>query len=48
MQIPLLYGKGTLDVTPPASCVPTVIRKRPMPVLADPGLRQGRKACCDR
>jgi len=36
MNIPLLYGKGVLNVAPPAGCVPTVIRKRPMPVLTDP------------
>lgn len=36
MRIPLLYGKGTLDVTLPAGCVPTIIRKRPMPVLEEP------------
>src|ERR1700730_6920734 len=34
--IPLLYGRGTLPVTPPRGCVPTVIEKRAMPVLADP------------
>ena len=36
MVIELLYGKGTLEVTPPAGCAPTVIRKKTMPVLADP------------
>lgn len=36
MNIPLLYGKGVLNVAPPAGCVPTVIRKRTMPVLSDP------------
>ena len=34
--IPLLYGRGTLPLTPPRGCVPTVIGKRAMPVLADP------------
>ena len=37
--IPLLYGRGTLPVTPPRGCVPTVIEKRAMPVLADPPAR---------
>ena len=36
MTIELLYGRGTLEVTPPAGCVPTVIAKPAMPVLADP------------
>jgi lactate racemase len=36
MRVPLLYGKGTLGVTLPTGCVPTIIRKRPMPVLDDP------------
>ena len=36
MTIDLLYGRGTLGVTPPAGCVPTVIAKPAMPVLADP------------
>jgi nickel-dependent lactate racemase len=34
--IDLLYGRGTLPVVPPPGCVPTVIRKRAMPVLAEP------------
>jgi lactate racemase len=34
--IALLYGRGTLPVTPPRGCVPTVIEKRTMPVLPDP------------
>jgi nickel-dependent lactate racemase len=34
--IELLYGRGTLPITPPAGCVPTVIEKRAMPVLPDP------------
>jgi nickel-dependent lactate racemase len=34
--IELLYGRGTLRVTPPPGCVPTIVRKRPMPVLEDP------------
>jgi nickel-dependent lactate racemase len=37
VTIDLLYGRGTLGVTPPAGCVPTVIAKPAMPVLADPG-----------
>lgn len=36
MTVRLLYGKGTIDVAPPDGCVPHVIEKRPMPVLADP------------
>jgi len=35
VTIDLLYGRGTLPVRPLAGCVPTVIRKRAMPVLAD-------------
>ncbi|HMH48805.1 MAG TPA: nickel-dependent lactate racemase [Candidatus Acidoferrum sp.] len=36
MTIELLYGRGTLGVTPPAGCVPAVIAKQAMPVLANP------------
>lgn len=36
MTIDLLYGRSTLPVTPPVGCVPTVIEKRAMPVLAEP------------
>ena len=36
MTIDLLYGRGTLPVSPPAGCVPTVIEKRAVPVLAEP------------
>jgi nickel-dependent lactate racemase len=36
LMIDLLYGRGTIPVSPPAGCVPTVIRKRAMPVLAEP------------
>jgi nickel-dependent lactate racemase len=36
MTIELLYGRGTLPVSPPAGCVPTVIAKRAMPVLEEP------------
>ena len=36
MTIDLLYGRSTLPVRPPAGCVPTVIEKRAMPVLAEP------------
>jgi nickel-dependent lactate racemase len=36
MAIELLYGRGTLAVIPPAGCVPTVIHKHAMPVIADP------------
>jgi nickel-dependent lactate racemase len=36
VTIELLYGRGTLAVSPPAGCVPTVIAKPAMPVLADP------------
>jgi nickel-dependent lactate racemase len=35
VTIDLLYGRGTLTVSPPAGCVPTVIQKQAMPVLAD-------------
>ncbi len=34
--IELLYGRGTIRVTPPPGCIPTIVRKRPMPVLDDP------------
>jgi nickel-dependent lactate racemase len=34
--IDLLYGRGTLPVSPPPGCLPTVIEKHAMPVLADP------------
>src|SRR5260370_29363823 len=33
--IPLLSGRGTRPLTPRRGCVPTVIEKRAMPVLAD-------------
>ena len=36
MTIDLLYGRSTLPVSPPAGCVPTVIEKRAVPVLAEP------------
>jgi nickel-dependent lactate racemase len=36
VTIELLYGRGTLPVSPPAGCVPTVIAKRAMPVLGEP------------
>lgn len=36
LMIDLLYGRGTLPLSPPAGCVPTVIQKRAMPALADP------------
>jgi lactate racemase len=36
VTIELLYGRGTLGVSPPAGCVPTVIAKRAMPVLGEP------------
>jgi nickel-dependent lactate racemase len=36
VAINLLYGRGTLAVSPPAGCVPTVIEKCAMPVLAEP------------
>ena len=35
-DIPLLYGRGSVGVRPPAGCVPTVIQKRAMPVLPGP------------
>jgi nickel-dependent lactate racemase len=41
-MIDLLYGRGTIPVSPPAGCVPTVIQKRPMPVLAEPLAAVGR------
>jgi hypothetical protein len=36
VMIDLLYGRSTLPVTSPARCVPTVIEKRVVPVLAEP------------
>jgi lactate racemase len=36
VTIDLLYGRGTLPVSPPPGCVPTVIQKPPMPALPDP------------
>jgi lactate racemase len=36
VTIDLLYGRGTVVVPPPVGCVPTVIQKPAMPVLADP------------
>jgi nickel-dependent lactate racemase len=36
MTIDLLYGRGTVPVTPPPGCVPTVIAKHAMPVAPDP------------
>jgi len=36
VTIELLYGRGTLPVALPPGCVPTIIEKRAMPVLADP------------
>jgi nickel-dependent lactate racemase len=36
MTIDLLYGRGTVSVTPPPGCVPTLVAKHAMPVLADP------------
>jgi nickel-dependent lactate racemase len=36
VTIDLLYGRGTLPVSPPAGCEPTVIQKAAMPVLAEP------------
>ncbi len=36
MAIDLLYGKGTLTVTPPNRCTPTIIEKTDMPVLTNP------------
>jgi len=36
VTIDLLYGRSTLPVSPPAGCVPTVIEKRAVPVLAEP------------
>ena len=41
MTIELLYGRGTLGVTPPDGCVPTVIAKpvaEGMVCHADPGV----------
>ena len=34
--IELLYGRGTIAVTPPPHAVPIIIRKRSMPVLPEP------------
>jgi len=36
VPIELLYGRGTVAVTPPPGCVPTLIEKGAMPVLAEP------------
>ena len=36
MTIDLLYGRGTVSLAPPPGCVPTVVAKHAMPVLADP------------
>ena len=36
MKVGLLYGRGELEVRLPDGCEPTVIEKRPMPVVADP------------
>lgn len=36
MTIDLLYGRGTLSLSPPAGCMPTIVQKRAMPLLADP------------
>ena len=36
MPIELLYGTGTLPVTPPPGCAPTIITKSRMPVIGDP------------
>lgn len=36
VTIDLLYGRGTLPVSPPPGCVPTVIQKQAMPALPDP------------
>jgi len=36
VTIELLYGRGTLSIPTPPGCVPTIIRKEPMPVLSDP------------
>ena len=35
-SVDLLYGRGTLSVSIPEGCMPTVIRKRPMPIIQDP------------
>jgi len=36
VTIDLLYGRGSVPVSPPVGCVPTVIQKRAMPVLPAP------------
>ena len=36
MAIELLYGRGTLALSPPEGCIATVIEKRAMPALPDP------------
>jgi nickel-dependent lactate racemase len=36
MTVELLYGRGTLAITPPAGTVPTVVRKPAMPLVAEP------------
>lgn len=40
--IDLLYDRAALAISPPAGCVPTVIRKHAMPVIADPDAAIGR------
>ena len=36
MNVKLRYGRGELEVRLPDGCEPTVIEKRPMPLVADP------------
>ena len=36
MNVKLLYGRGALEVRLPDGCAPTVIEKRPMPLIRDP------------
>ncbi len=36
MTIHLLYGKGSIALEPPPGCMPHIVEKRLMPVLADP------------
>jgi nickel-dependent lactate racemase len=36
VAIDLLYGRGSIAISPPPGCVPTVVRKEAMPALAEP------------
>ena len=40
-SVDLLYGRGTLSVNVPEGCIPTVIRKPPMPIIKNPVAKIG-------